>query len=347
MTEEGQAAPNGTTSYDYQYFLGDNLGNTRESFGTKTGKAVQYQRDDYYPFGMEANSYVSSPKNYYLYNKKEQQPEFNENDYGARFYDPVIARWTSVDPLAEISRRWSPYNYVLDNPIRFEDPDGMIWADPAKDKAIADRLQKGISDRLKTENGNLKTANDKVAKLEGKIAKDGSSKGLESRLASAKADVTSISTTISDLNSSSSELTQMGSADVAQKFDFNELPAGSEVGGTEKDANGVITMGVTNDANAVHEATHGWQIYSNGPITDAGRLDAEVTAYQRQYSFDPGSVTGSVPSDWGSIGGRPDITPNWVMGIHDSNGNYIYMPGLKPKDIRDLFQYIRKTTKTP
>jgi RHS repeat-associated protein len=101
------------------------LGNTRESFGTKTGHKVQYQRDDHYPFGMEANSYVSSPKNYYLYNKKEQQPEFNEYDYGARFYDPVIARWTSVDPLAEKYRRWSPYNYVDDNSIRKIDADGM------------------------------------------------------------------------------------------------------------------------------------------------------------------------------------------------------------------------------
>ncbi|MEN8249769.1 MAG: RHS repeat-associated core domain-containing protein [Bacteroidota bacterium] len=55
-------------------------------------------------------------------------------DYGMRYFDPGLARFTSIDPLAEIYNSHSPYHYALNNPIRYTDLMGMGAEEKGKEE---------------------------------------------------------------------------------------------------------------------------------------------------------------------------------------------------------------------
>ena len=65
----------------------------------------------------------------YKYNGKELDQELGLNtyDYSARYFDPALPRFTTVDPHAENYYSWSPYAYCANNPVKFIDPTGMDY----------------------------------------------------------------------------------------------------------------------------------------------------------------------------------------------------------------------------
>jgi RHS repeat-associated protein len=139
----------------YTFSYADQVGNTRLTYATdpSDGTTKIMAENNYYPYGLDHTNYnwtkqdfingyegtiiIGTPvmddddfslvKNNYKFNGKEEQWDWTPGmyDFGARNYDATLGRWIAIDPLAEKYRRWSPFNYGVDNPVRFTDPDGM------------------------------------------------------------------------------------------------------------------------------------------------------------------------------------------------------------------------------
>jgi len=128
ITEEGRVVKSGT-NWIWEYNQRDHLGDvcTVVRRNSTTGLADLVQDNHYFPFGMLMSDIsTSSADNRFRYNGKEYQHDLNLEwyDYGARFYDPALARWHSMDPMAEKYNTMSPYLYGFNSPLNVIDPDG-------------------------------------------------------------------------------------------------------------------------------------------------------------------------------------------------------------------------------
>ena len=143
QTEEGRlvwttGTTEGSGSYKYEYAIRDHLGNTRVMVSDKNGNnkidpnTEITQVNHYYAFGMNQDGpWLAGNKgdNKYQYNGKEFNDDFGLDlvDYSKRWYDPSIARFISVDGLAENFPHNGMYNYAENRPVNGVDLDGLEW----------------------------------------------------------------------------------------------------------------------------------------------------------------------------------------------------------------------------
>ncbi|SBW01083.1 DUF6443 domain-containing protein [uncultured Dysgonomonas sp.] len=108
---------------NYYFYINDHLGNNRV---VANAAASVVQSTQYYPFGMPFADGTGQNAQPYKYNNKELDSRngLNMYDYSARYMDFSFPHFPMVDPLAEKYYSWSPYAYVMNNPLKYVDPDG-------------------------------------------------------------------------------------------------------------------------------------------------------------------------------------------------------------------------------
>jgi RHS repeat-associated protein len=113
---------------EYEYNIKDHLGNLRVAFRDSLGIARIMQANSYGIWGedLPTLNYLSSTwkADNFKFTGKENLQGTGFIDFGARWYDNLVPRFTTIDALAEKYYDLSSYNYVANNPINSIDPDG-------------------------------------------------------------------------------------------------------------------------------------------------------------------------------------------------------------------------------
>jgi RHS repeat-associated protein len=145
-----------------QWLISDHLGTPRLILD-QTGSLNTLKRHDYLPFGEEipaggrttAMGYAAGDGVRQQFTAKERDVETGLDYFGARYFASTQGRFTGLDPENAGAALWHPqswngYTYVLNNPLRFIDPNGLRWAEITVDGGIAYRW---FDDIEKDDNG--------------------------------------------------------------------------------------------------------------------------------------------------------------------------------------------------
>ncbi|MEO1259045.1 MAG: RHS repeat-associated core domain-containing protein [Bacteroidota bacterium] len=285
---EGRAKNAGIIRYEYT--MQDHLGNSRVTFAdlnsdNTVDETEILQENHYYPFGMNIEGSWSAGTNKYQYNGKELNTDFglDWNDYGARWYDAGLGRWTSIDPLATQYYSISPYCYTANNPVRFIDPDGMRIGEG---KNIFNKFSRQVDRKERSANRRARKFRRKAGKATGNKAKELS--GLADQ-AEAEA---------ANYNAVAQELEALDKSDQVYNLYTKSSDVSEGAGGNVKydpatDAVNINVKGGYNAGAFAHELKHAYQFetgklsFGIGGEGGGGIYDIqdEVEAYERGAMF--------------------------------------------------------------
>ena len=137
--------PGGYYSFDEQgnmdgchFYVQDYQGNNRMVVNAYADTVEQVNH--YYSYGALMGDICTQPdKQKYKFGGKELDRKFglDLNDFHARQQDPLIGRFTAIDPMAEKYYSVSPYVYCAGDPINFIDPTGCDSIFAFKNKELA------------------------------------------------------------------------------------------------------------------------------------------------------------------------------------------------------------------
>ena len=107
------------------FYLTDHLGSSNIATDI-SGRVLEVI--EYYPYGRIRYQETKKDLSYYKFTGKELDEESDLFYFGARYYDPVVCRFISVDPLE--AKYYKPqdfnmYGYCRNNPVNLIDPTGL------------------------------------------------------------------------------------------------------------------------------------------------------------------------------------------------------------------------------